>query len=85
MIDSGLVSLQIGVPGGTEVMILVLIAVLLFGASKVPALARSSGKAVGEYKKNRQKIEGEIEDIKGTASLDEEEAENGDDEESTAS
>lgn len=82
---SGLILLQVGIPGGTEVLILIFIAVLLFGASKVPALARSSGQAFGEYKKNRQKIEGEIQEIKGTASLEEEEdPTSGDDETDSA-
>jgi len=36
------------------------IVVLLFGAKKIPKLARSSGEALGEFKKGRQKMEDEI-------------------------
>jgi TatA/E family protein of Tat protein translocase len=39
------------VPGGMEMMIILLIAVLLFGANKLPKLARSTGAAMGEFKK----------------------------------
>ncbi|PSQ45392.1 twin-arginine translocase TatA/TatE family subunit [Halobacteriales archaeon SW_6_65_15] len=42
------------VPGGMEMMIILLIAVLLFGANKLPKLARSTGAAMGEFKKGRE-------------------------------
>ncbi|WP_198662050.1 Sec-independent protein translocase subunit TatA/TatB [Halorussus litoreus] len=48
------------VPGGMEMMIILLIAVLLFGANKLPKLARSSGQAIGEFRKGREDIEREI-------------------------
>ena len=48
------------VPGGMEMMILLLVAVLLFGANKLPKLARSTGQAMGEFKKGREDIEREI-------------------------
>ena len=50
----------VGVPGGMELIIIVAIAVLLFGANKLPELARSSGQAMGEFKKGREEIETEI-------------------------
>lgn len=43
--------LLLGRPGTTEILIIVLIIILLFGAAKVPELARSLGKAKGEFKK----------------------------------
>lgn len=49
-----------GIPGGPELLIIVLIAVLLFGANKIPQLARSSGEAIGEFKKGREEIESEL-------------------------
>jgi sec-independent protein translocase protein TatA len=49
-----------GMPGGMELMIILLIAVLLFGANKLPKLARSSGQAIGEFRKGREEIEAEI-------------------------
>ncbi len=48
-------------PGGIEVLLLVGIIVLLFGASKIPTLARSSGQAVGEFQKGRSEVEDELE------------------------
>jgi len=46
---------------GSQEMILIFIAViLLFGASKLPELARSMGKSVGEFKKAQRESEKEI-------------------------
>jgi sec-independent protein translocase protein TatA len=56
------IHLFVGVPGGPELLIILGIAVLLFGANKLPALARSSGQALGEFKKGRQEIEAELRD-----------------------
>lgn len=54
--------LQLGVPAGAELLLILLIAVLLFGANKIPKLARASGKALGEFKKGREEIQQEIEE-----------------------
>ena len=59
--------LQIGLPGTQEMMIILLIAVLLFGANKIPKLARSTGQAMGEFQKGREEVEQELEEIKGSA------------------
>jgi len=56
--------LQIGLPGTQEMMIILLIAVLLFGANKIPKLARSTGEAMGEFQKGREEVEQELEEIK---------------------
>lgn len=62
------------VPGGPELLIILLIAILLFGASKVPKLARSSGKAIGEFKKGRSEMEQELEELTGQDISDDEES-----------
>lgn len=49
-----------GLPGGPEMIVILLIVVLLFGANKLPKLARSSGQAMGEFKKGREEIEDEL-------------------------
>mgnify|MGYP001193940968 FL=1 len=36
-------------PGSTEIVILVVIAIFLFGANRIPQLARSVGRAKGEF------------------------------------
>ncbi|MFT4948011.1 MAG: sec-independent protein translocase protein TatA [Natronomonas sp.] len=53
-----------GVPGGPELLIILLIAVLLFGANKIPKLARSSGEAIGEFQKGREEVEDELQQMR---------------------
>ena len=51
--------------GGTELIILVVvIGVLLFGAAKIPQLAKTFGKAKAEYKKGEIEGDKELKDIK---------------------
>lgn len=38
-------------PGGTELIVILVIVALLFGGSKLPKLARSLGSAKGEFEK----------------------------------
>jgi sec-independent protein translocase protein TatA len=57
--------LQLGIPGGPELLLIVAVVVLLFGASKLPKLARSMGSATGEFKKGRQEVEEELEGMQG--------------------
>ncbi|MEE8403701.1 MAG: twin-arginine translocase TatA/TatE family subunit [Candidatus Hydrothermarchaeaceae archaeon] len=52
---------MIGV-GPQELIVILAIIMLLFGASKIPELARSLGKAKGEFKKGIE--EGEDEEVK---------------------
>lgn len=49
-----------GIPGGPELLIVLLVLVLLFGANKIPKLARSTGQAMGEFKKGREEVEDEL-------------------------
>lgn len=51
------------IPGGPEVLIVLLVLVLLFGANKIPELARSVGEASGELQKGRKEAEKELEQI----------------------
>jgi len=53
-----------GIPGGPELLVILLIAILLFGANKIPKLARSSGEAIGEFQKGREEVEQELEEIR---------------------
>ncbi|OYR38829.1 twin-arginine translocase TatA/TatE family subunit [Halorubrum sp. Ib24] len=62
-----------GIPAGPELLIILLVLVLLFGANKIPKLARSTGQAMGEFKKGREEVEDELKQMQG------------DDEESTVS
>jgi sec-independent protein translocase protein TatA len=49
-----------GIPAGPELLIILLVLVLLFGANKLPKLARSTGQAMGEFKKGREEVEDEL-------------------------
>ena len=46
--------------GGQEVLIIFVIVLLLFGAKKIPELARGLGKSMGEFKRARDEFEDEI-------------------------
>ena len=49
-----------GLPHGSEWLIILVLAVLFFGADKLPKLARGLGKSLGEFKKAKEDIEKEI-------------------------
>ena len=46
--------------GGQEMIVVFLVVLLLFGAKKLPELARGLGKSMGEFKKAREEFEHEI-------------------------
>jgi len=54
-----------GIPAGPELLIILLVLVLLFGANKIPKLARSTGQAMGEFRKGREQVEEELQQMQG--------------------
>ncbi|MCD6492515.1 MAG: twin-arginine translocase TatA/TatE family subunit [Archaeoglobaceae archaeon] len=46
--------------GPTEITVIILLIALLFGASKIPELARSLGRGMGEFKKAQREAELEL-------------------------
>ena len=56
--------LQFGIPGGPELLVILLIAVLLFGANKIPKLASSTVEAMGEFQKGREEVEQELQEMR---------------------
>ncbi len=49
--------------GTQEIILMALVIIILFGASKIPQLARSLGKATGEFKRAKHETERELMDI----------------------
>ncbi len=47
----------IGIP---ELILILIVALFLFGPDKIPEMARSLGKAMGEFKKAQTQVENEI-------------------------
>jgi sec-independent protein translocase protein TatA len=66
--------LAIGPLGGPEMIVIFLLVLLLFGAKRLPQLARGVGKSLGEFRKAKDDFEKEIvsaeKDIKDAARLD---------------
>ncbi len=52
------------VAGAEWIWIIVIVAVLLFGAKKIPELAKTFGRAKGEYEKGRIEGDKELEEFK---------------------
>ncbi|QOY52390.1 twin-arginine translocase TatA/TatE family subunit [Candidatus Sulfurimonas baltica] len=46
-----------GMPGGTELLIILAIVVLLFGAKKIPDLAKGLGKGIKNFKSEMKEID----------------------------
>ena len=58
--------LLFGLPGGPEMIVILLVIVLLFGAKKIPDLARGLGKGIREFKDATKEIKDEIENEPST-------------------
>lgn len=52
-----------GTIGWPEIIIILVIALLLFGAKRLPEVGKSLGKAIREFKKSFREISEDIEDI----------------------
>ena len=69
MIDSSLLLMQLaGMKGIEWIIIIGLIVAVFFGAKKIPELARSFGKASGEFEKARIEAKKEVEKLKRESS-----------------
>jgi len=51
-----------GLPGGMEWILILFIVILLFGAKKIPELARGLGKGIREFKDATKEIKNELEE-----------------------
>jgi sec-independent protein translocase protein TatA len=54
-------TLLIGMPGGTEWILILLAVLLLFGGKKIPELMRGLGRGMREFKDAKDNIKSEIE------------------------
>ncbi len=50
------------IPSGPEIIIILLVVIMLFGAKKIPELAKGLGKGMKEFKKATDDIKREIKD-----------------------
>jgi TatA/E family protein of Tat protein translocase len=50
----------LSMPGTPEIIFILVIVLLLFGAKKLPELARGIGQSLGEFKKARDEFEREV-------------------------
>ena len=50
--------------GPWEIILVILVLVLLFGAKRIPEIARSLGKSLGEFKKGQQEGGGDKDEDK---------------------
>jgi sec-independent protein translocase protein TatA len=64
--------IALGMPGWPETLFILVVVVLLFGAKKLPELARGLGQSLGEFKKARDEFEREMH--KSTSELEVKEA-----------
>lgn len=48
--------------GGTEILVILLVILLFFGAKKIPELARGIGQGINEFRKASDQIKKEIEE-----------------------
>lgn len=51
--------------GMPELLVILLIALLIFGAAKLPDIGRALGRSIGEFKKGLKEGETEIDKAKG--------------------
>lgn len=52
-----------GLIGPSEMIVILVLAIIFFGPDKIPELARSLGKATGEFKKAQMETEREIKKV----------------------
>jgi len=50
--------------GFPELLVILLIVLLLFGAKRLPEIARGMGRAIHEFKKGMKEIEHSVDDVK---------------------
>lgn len=50
----------LSMPGGTELLLILLVVLILFGAKRIPEVAQNLGKGIREFKKSIKEVQSEI-------------------------
>jgi sec-independent protein translocase protein TatA len=58
--------LAFGIPSGPDLIVLLVIVLVLFGAKRLPELARGLGQSVNEFKKAKDEFDKEVAKSPGT-------------------
>jgi sec-independent protein translocase protein TatA len=66
-----------GMPGGWEMVVIALVILLLFGAKKLPELAKGLGQGIREFKGAVDGVKNEVKDAQNSVELDEDKTDNG--------
>jgi sec-independent protein translocase protein TatA len=61
--QAGMEFLEMQILGTQELILIIVVVLLLFGASKIPELARNLGRGVAEFKKAQKEAEMELRDL----------------------
>lgn len=64
-----LLNLANAISGESWIFVIIIVAVLIFGVKKIPELARTFGKAKGEFEKGKIESEKELKDFKDKEDL----------------
>lgn len=62
MMSTLLTTFLIGMPGGPEWIVIILVALLFFGGKKIPELMKGIGKGMREFKDAKDNVRNEIEE-----------------------
>ena len=65
-----------GMPGGWEMVVIALVILLLFGAKKLPELAKGLGQGIREFKGAVDGVKGEIKDAQDSVESDSDSSDN---------
>lgn len=58
--NTQLLPLALGMPGGPELFLILLLVLIFFGAKRLPEMARSLGSGIKEFKKAMREVENEV-------------------------
>jgi sec-independent protein translocase protein TatA len=56
-------SIILGVLGGQEILLILIVVLVLFGGKKIPELMRGLGRGVSEFKKAKNEVFDEVDDL----------------------